>query len=293
MHTRNTLALAAGLLVLSVSALVYLPWISVRHYSGLTSVETATVVNNVRDCVLKVIGGCGVAFGSYVAFQNLGLAREGKLTDRFSTAVDQLGSDKLAVRIGAIFALERITIESARDRRAIAEVLGAFIRSPPNADAHRERNSVETPYSNYLSTMATYKLRADLQAALTVLGRAVWRGKEHTVDLSHSVIDGADLKGTDLRSFQLFHTSLAGSLLADADLRNTLTSGADFSSCVFHGTKLAGAVFLSCRFEYSSLGGALDLELAKFSGCDMRGAKYAGRTVVTDSDDRGSVVAPD
>jgi hypothetical protein len=55
-----------------------------------------------------------------------------QLTDRYTKAIDQLGTpgaDHLWVRVGGIFALERVAIDSPRDQRAIVEVLGAFIHT--------------------------------------------------------------------------------------------------------------------------------------------------------------------
>jgi|HubBroStandDraft_3_1064219.scaffolds.fasta_scaffold296644_2 hypothetical protein len=40
----------------------------------------------------------------------------------------RLGSDRLDVRLSAIYALERIMIDSARDHPAIVDVLAAFVR---------------------------------------------------------------------------------------------------------------------------------------------------------------------
>ena len=56
------------------------------------------------------------------------LTEQGQVTDRYTKAIEQLGSDKLAVRIGGIYALERIARDSARDHPAVMEVLTAFIR---------------------------------------------------------------------------------------------------------------------------------------------------------------------
>src|ERR1051326_4057166 len=43
------------------------------------------------------------------------LTEQGQITDRYTKAVEQLGSDKLDVRIGGIYALERITRDSPND----------------------------------------------------------------------------------------------------------------------------------------------------------------------------------
>ena len=50
------------------------------------------------------------------------------MTDRYTKAIEQLGSDKLDVRIGGIYALERVARDSARDHPTVMEVLTAFIR---------------------------------------------------------------------------------------------------------------------------------------------------------------------
>jgi hypothetical protein len=54
--------------------------------------------------------------------------RQRRIVETFSKAVEQLGSDKLEVRVGAIFALERISKESPDDYWTIMEVLTAFVR---------------------------------------------------------------------------------------------------------------------------------------------------------------------
>jgi hypothetical protein len=42
--------------------------------------------------------------------------RAGQIADLYSKAVDQLGSDKLHVRIGAIYGLERVARDSANSK---------------------------------------------------------------------------------------------------------------------------------------------------------------------------------
>ena len=77
----------------------------------------------------------------------------------------RLGSDRLDMRLGAIDALERIMIDSARDHPAIVELLAAFVRecapaaaSGPDLDAGGQPERHPRP-------------QADSQAAVTVLAR--------------------------------------------------------------------------------------------------------------------------
>jgi hypothetical protein len=58
----------------------------------------------------------------------LELSEQGQVTDRYTKAVSQLGDPSSPVRIGGVYALERIGHDSAKDRTTIIYVLGAFIR---------------------------------------------------------------------------------------------------------------------------------------------------------------------
>ena len=61
--------------------------------------------------------------------RNFSLARQGQVTDRYTKAIEQLGSDKgLDAQIGGIYALERIARDSHVDHPNNIEVLAAFIR---------------------------------------------------------------------------------------------------------------------------------------------------------------------
>ncbi|MCX4967124.1 hypothetical protein OHA98_20475 [Streptomyces sp. NBC_00654] len=57
------------------------------------------------------------------------LAKEGQITDRYTAAVGNLGEDKVDVRLGGIYALQRIMQDSHRDQPTIANVLTTYIRT--------------------------------------------------------------------------------------------------------------------------------------------------------------------
>jgi hypothetical protein len=52
----------------------------------------------------------------------------GQVTERFTTAVEQLGHTDPSVRLGALYSLEALAHESHRDRPAIIEVVCAYAR---------------------------------------------------------------------------------------------------------------------------------------------------------------------
>ncbi|MFE3145614.1 pentapeptide repeat-containing protein [Streptomyces sp. NPDC059218] len=115
------LAGAAGLVVLG-AVFVLLPGVVVDHDLAGASVaaqDRLKAVNDVRTTLLQVVGGLVVFFGAYATWRQLRVSQdglratqEGYVTDRFRRAVDQLGSDKLDVRIGGLHALWRIAEQS-------------------------------------------------------------------------------------------------------------------------------------------------------------------------------------
>ena len=166
------------------------------------------------------------------------------MTDRYTKAIEQLGSDKLDVRIGGIYALERIARDSARDHPAVMEVLTAFIREhsrepwPPRDDgAEQPRRST----------------RSGVQAAITVIGRRDAKREIMRINLVQAGLGSADLSGADLSS-----AVLAGAILTGANLRGAVLDGADLTSA---------------DLAYAFLGGAY-LRGAVLDGADLSGAEW-------------------
>src|SRR6516165_12078977 len=98
-----------------------------------------------------------------LALRAVELTEQGQVTDRYTKAIEQLGSDKLDVRIGGIYALERIALDSPRDHPTVFEVLAAFVR-----EHSAEQWPPEKERGAELSERAT---RPDVQAVMSVIGR--------------------------------------------------------------------------------------------------------------------------
>src|SRR5262249_14345160 len=98
--------------------------------------------------------------------RNYEQAEQGQVTDRYTKAIEQLGSDRLDVRIGGIYALERIARDSARDHPTAMEVLSAFVREHPG-----EQGPPLPAGDQAGDRPVERKTRPDVQAAVTVIGR--------------------------------------------------------------------------------------------------------------------------
>jgi hypothetical protein len=127
--------------------------------------------------------------------QQNAIAEQGQVTDRYVKAVGQLGSDKTDVRLGGIYALERLAEDSPRDHDTVVQVLAAFIR-----DHAQPLLATSPPSTAGTSAAPGWAGRpADLQAAFTVLNRIETNpDKRAAIDLRRIVLRGRGLPGTDM-----------------------------------------------------------------------------------------------
>ena len=212
-------------------------------------------------------------------WRNLGLAQSAQLSERFTRAIDQLGSDKLALRLGSIHALERISKDSQEDHGAIVEIVSAFIREsalwPPRES---DRPGCRSPVVDE----AKPKPCADIQAALNFLARRKWRDTESgLLDLSSSDLQGAILKnahleGADLRETHLEGADLAGAFLEEALLWGTHLEGANLmdshrKGVYFRGTNLEGAKFWRADLRQAKVSPGINLKRTAWNGAILEG----------------------
>ena len=127
---RGLIGVAAVVLALAIVWALLVPgadWLA-RHDIGSAKGSLAAARDAARGRLLTLGAGLLAAGALVFTARNFTLSREGQVTDRYAKAVEQLGSDKSDVRIGGIFALERIARDSAKDHPTVMEVLTTFIR---------------------------------------------------------------------------------------------------------------------------------------------------------------------
>jgi hypothetical protein len=189
--------------------------------------------------VAQILGGTALLSGLFFTWRTLQVNREGQITERFTRAIDQLGKvedgQKLfEIRIGGIYALERIARESEEDYWQIMEILTAYVRQnaplPPGEgqerthDAPDEQRAIEGPGGKSETTEIS-TLDPDIEAIMIILRRRkgyYMRGEPESLDLRGTNLAGADLSGVNLTG-----ASLSGADLTGADLTGASLSGAD------------------------------------------------------------------
>ncbi len=60
-----------------------------------------------------------------------------RITDLYTKAVELVGSDNASVRLGGLYALERLAQDNENQRQTIVNVLCAYLRMPFEAPSHR------------------------------------------------------------------------------------------------------------------------------------------------------------
>ncbi|MFE9905653.1 pentapeptide repeat-containing protein [Streptomyces achromogenes] len=195
--------------------------------------------------------------------QELGVTREGQITDRYTKAVENLGNDTMDVRLGGIYALQRIMQDSPpppRDHPTIADVLATYIRI----------HASEPPKKGETAP-------ADVQAALTVLAyRDTSRDGYFRLDLRGTHLAGITLvPRQSTSSGKLVGASLAGAELTGADLRHADLTGANLSTANLLGADLREATLDEADLHQANLPCA-DLTGAELLGTDLRGAGLTG-----------------
>ena len=246
-------------------------------------------IREIAFAFFGTISGLAGLFGVYLAIlrsetteRQTRTAEEGLITDRINKATEGLGKkdDKepvIEVRLGALYALERIAQDSIRDHIQIIEILCAYIRT--NSPLKSKQSKAK-------------KLREDIQAALTIIGRrGNWQdGKKHLkkeqqegynldlqkcnlrgAQLQNANLQEANLNGTILRDANLNKANLNEATIEYADMQDALCEEINLKKASINNTTMQNITLNRARLNNASLDNT-DLNNAQLNGADMRNA---------------------
>lgn len=219
-----------------------------------------------------------------------------------------LTKPNLEVRIGAIYALERIAQDSLRDHVQIMEILCAYIRenaparlATPFPEDWEERFAVKWDEDGIIiKTMRAQihdwaskltKPREDIQVALRVIGRrtteqiaregyydenGVWQ--RYRIDLQGTCLQRADITDGRLENALLDEAQMQGTVLFNARLKGATLVSSQMQGAYLKGVRLQGA----CLAEAQMQGGQLEdaqmqkafLEKAKLQETELSRAQF-------------------
>ncbi|MEM9483142.1 MAG: pentapeptide repeat-containing protein [Cyanobacteria bacterium P01_F01_bin.116] len=216
-----------------------------RSQAGITLIQT----------VATIVGGIAIFWNIVLSRRQLTASQEHNITERFSIAVEQLGHEQTAVRIGGIYALERIAQDSPRDYWSIMEVLAAFVRDQRSLEA--DEKIAQTPI--------TYD--KDIESAIMVIGRRNTNLDPEGLSLY--------LSYSDLRGISFFKDNHSNVRFVGSDLREAYFLLSNLQNARFWKATLTNAKFNKANLNGARLEDA-DLQGVDFSKCLLEGAHLKG-----------------
>ena len=247
----------AALAAVVITAVVVIIWL----YTIAGHAKPGTDQANARlDAVrsgLAAGAGAGAAVGLMLAFrrqhhQEIATdltdrdATERRITELYTKAVEQLGSEKAPVRLGGLYALERLAQDNPAHRQTIANVICAYLRMPfsltapigklePEATEDPGEPAAETEMRTNGNGGTWHQERQVRLAAQRILAEHLRddRAKNQRSTESPSAHFWPDIR-----------LDLADATLIDFDFRNGVMAAADFQGATFSGDALfTGATF--------------------------------------------------
>ena len=242
--------------LLVVFVLVAAGLISIMHWDWLKDEESAsTTIRNLGLVIAAIVALPLAIWRSIVAERQAATAQRqsetaqhGLLNERYQKGAEMLGSEVLAVRLGGIYALERLAREHPGDYHTqIMRLLCAFARNPPVV----EKETQDT------------KLRADLQALL----EAISTRSEEQIEIEKKEKYILELSGSSLEEASLSDGNLSGLFLFDVSLKGAFLYGTNLRGANLHRASLEGADLSNANLEGAWLEGV------NLTGAEMRGCR--------------------
>ncbi len=249
--------------------------------------------NDVRAILIQAVGGLALLGGLYFTWLQLQntqeqlnrqfrLTQRGQVAERYTRAIDQLGSEKRDIRLGGIYGLEQIAkeVEEARDddpqadrvRLVAYDVLAAYVREHAAGNPPTGASPDRGPGVGSLQTRAP-----DVQAAMAVLARRNVRDRPPDPQLDLSAVDlrGARLANAHLNQVDLHDARLDHADLQDAQLNNAILSAASLAAANLRKAVLVKAQLSNAQLTAAHLSDGL-LRDANLHGADLRKAELCG-----------------
>lgn len=199
-------------------------------------------------------------------------AAERRITDLYSKAADQLGSDKATVRLAGLYSLERLAQDTPPLRQTVVNLLCAYLRMPFAAPAEVAPEDAPTEGEHH-DQRQELEVRRTVQQIFWIHlqpgsdpARPVERfWSDIDLDLTGAVLHLFDLKDTRIRRGLFGGARFVGwTRFDDARFeRDAIFGGASFESSVsFRSTRFAA----EARFRGATFGGPARFDEARFDG---------------------------
>ncbi|MEU0885843.1 pentapeptide repeat-containing protein [Lentzea sp. NPDC005914] len=183
-----------------------------------------------------------------------------RITDLYGKAVEQIGSDKAAVRLAGFYALERLAQDNETQRQTIVNVLCAYLRMPSEGDPK------EVEVQQTVQRILAAHLRADEK----------WWNPE--IDLTGAILVDATFEHCVLYATNFTGVTFEG---RTSFYKSQIGGTSTFTKARFAGfTSFDDAVFgTDADFTETTFGGSVQFDRAVFhQRVDLTGAVFEGES---------------
>ena len=289
-----------------------------------------------RDYLYFLVALIGLPFlfwRTSVAQHQARTSEQGLITDRFTKAVEQLGAEKtvkedgtertipnLEVRLGGIYALERLAFDSIADATPIIKVLSSYVRlnAPVNTaekaphllwqeaaagsdgvqgmDAHE----IHAQLGLHPDCLKEFEIRGwydaqpdprvDIQTVLDALSRMIEAGlNEGKINLRNANLRKADFKRGNFTNIDFSGSALEGADLRFADFSDTIFLVADLTCAKAGLANFKRAEIFRTSFSYADLNSSkfndAELALCPFESTLVHGADFSTKQLLRRDED--------
>ena len=195
--------------------------------------SVSTTIRNLGLLIGGVVAMLLAVWRSIVAERQADTAQQSLLNERYQKGAEMLGIEALSVRLGGIYALERLAADYPGQYHVqIMKLLCAFARNPTE-DEDYEKKLAERNVKPYTLPSP----REDVQAAINAIGSR---------DRTRAAIEKSqgfelNLIGADLSLTRIGDANLSGAMLNYADLSHTDIFSVDLSGAFLQGTVMKHA----------------------------------------------------
>lgn len=216
--------------------------------------------------------------------------KSAKFFKNYSRAIDQLGSEKIEIRLGAISSLEMIADKSDEYFRPILKILTAYIREKShtkegiitkNPEKQEKDKSLPTDFQAILELICkrehSFNEKLDLRKS-NLRKAQLFKAHLEGADLSEADIWGADLVEAHLENAQLSRAYLEDSILVRAHLNNADLLEACLVGAYIQGADFQDACLIKAQIEDAHLENTIFvrafLEETNFNRAHLEGANF-------------------
>ena len=243
--------------------IMFWDWFSGRESGSTTIRNIALVVAGLIALPLAIWRG-------FVAERQANTAQQGLLNERYQKGAEMLGSEVLSVRLGGIYAMQRLAEDYPEQYHVqIMRLFCAFVRLPTRDQSLESGQAVIEPGT-------LLGIRQDVEAVMQIIdSRAksrieLERNADFRLDLRGANLPTAQFLDADLSKAMFHKSNLSDANFANTDLTNSFLPYSDLSQAQFHNVN-----FTRTRLWSVNLSGAM-LQDADLSRTDFPNANLSG-----------------